>query len=205
MCYLVFDIESTGLPARKGFDEYFPYTDLKKYDRSRIVSIAWCKYSKKGILLESKYFVIKPIDFIINNKSKATEINGITSEMANETGIEFTEILDELSNDLENVSKLIAHNLLFDLTILKSELTRYNGNEIIDKLNNLKLYCTMKKTTNILKLPFAKENCYKSPKLIELYNYYFPNEEFNAHNALEDVKACARCYFMLKKKKDIND
>jgi DNA polymerase III epsilon subunit-like protein len=41
--------------------------------------------------------------------------------------------------------------------------------------------------------------------LIELYHYYFPNQEFKSHDALEDVKACARCYFKLKKNIDIMD
>ena len=203
MYKLVFDIETTGIPARKGFDQYFPYTNLKKFDRSRIVSIAWCVYSKKGVLQTSRYYLVKPVNFKIDDKSKATEINGITSERADKEGILFTEIINNLQLDLENVNKIIAHNILFDSTILKSELVRIGNEELVDKLNSISEYCTMKSSTPILKLPCAKENMYKSPKLMELYNYYFPNQTFNSHDALEDVKACARCYFKLKSNLDI--
>ena len=203
MSKLVFDIETTGIPARKGFDEYFPYTNLKKFNRSRIVSIAWCVYSKKGILQTSRYYLVKPVDFKIDDKSKATEINGITSERADKEGVLFTEIVNNLQLDLETVNKIIAHNILFDITILKSELVRIGEEELVSKLNTITEYCTMKSSASILKLPCAKENMYKSPKLMELYNYYFPNQTFNSHDALEDVKACARCYFKLKSNLDI--
>ena len=93
---------------------------------------------------------------------------------------------------------------MFDLTILKSELYRYHRQDIVDKINNITEYCTMKNSTEILKLPCAREYGYKSPKLIELYRYYFKNQNFDCHDALEDVKACARCYFKLTKKLDIN-
>ena len=203
MTYLVFDIETTGIPARKGFNQYFPYTQLTKYDRSRIVSIAWCVYTKTGVLLKSLYYLVKPVDFKIDDSSIATKINGITLERANADGIEFMDIMKYLRDDLIGVTKLIAHNILFDITILKSELCRCNLLEMVTELEGIREYCTMLKSTNILKLPCASEKFYKSPKLLELYNHYFPDQEFKAHDALEDVKACARCYFMLKGKGDI--
>jgi hypothetical protein len=35
--YLFLDIETTGLPTRKGWDEYYPYTKSSCYDSSRVV------------------------------------------------------------------------------------------------------------------------------------------------------------------------
>ena len=147
----VFDIETSGIPARRGFNQYFPYTQLKKYDRSRIVSIAWCVYSKKGILLNSNYNLVKAVDFVIDDNSVATKINGITSARSVSEGVVFDDIVQKLRLDLEGVTKLIAHNILFDITILKSELCRYGHMDLVEKMESLEQYCTMLNSTNILK------------------------------------------------------
>lgn len=204
MSRLVFDIETTGIPARCGFNKYFSYKQLRKYDRSRIVSIAWCVYSKKGILLKSNYDLVKAVDFVIDDSSVATKINGITSVRSKSEGVLFNEIAEKFRLDMDGVVHLIAHNILFDITILKSELFRYGYIDLVEKLEALPQYCTMLNSTNILKLPCASDKFYKSPKLLELYNYYFPGEEFSAHDALEDVRACARCYYKMRKGLDIN-
>ena len=41
--FLFFDTETTGFPKTKRFQlcQYYPYTDLEKYDSSRIVQITW--------------------------------------------------------------------------------------------------------------------------------------------------------------------
>ena len=175
-----------------------------KYDRSRIISIAWCVYSKGGILLKSNYDLVKAVDFVIDDKSEATRINGITSARSASEGVLFDEIVQKLRLDVEGVRKLIAHNILSDITILKSELCRYGHMDLVGVLESLSQYCTMLNSTNILKLPCASDKFYKSPKLSELYNYYFPGECFSAHDALEDVRACGRCYYKMKKGIDIN-
>jgi DNA polymerase III epsilon subunit-like protein len=38
---------------------------------------------------------------------------------------------------------------------------------------------------------------FKSPKLIELYKFFFNVEFENAHSADADVDACAKCYFKM--------
>ncbi len=50
MKVLVFDTETTGLPSRKGYDKYYPYTELIHYDKSRIISICWHLYEDKKLV-----------------------------------------------------------------------------------------------------------------------------------------------------------
>jgi DNA polymerase III epsilon subunit-like protein len=45
----------------------------------------------------------------------------------------------------------------------------------------------------------------KYPKLIELYNKLFHDTTFNQHDAMEDVRACVRCYFKFEHDIDVND
>lgn len=195
MKVLVFDTETTGLPTRKGYDKYYPYTELQHYDESRIVSIAWNLYDDTE-LLSSKYYIIKPDTFKIDDTSKSCEINGITQAIAEKDGINITDMLVELHTDLYNCDVIVAHNILFDTHILLSELHRYKRDDMIAIFDNKELYCTMNNTKDLLKIPMRFGD-YKSPKLTELYEFLF-NETFdNNHNALADVEACAKCYFKL--------
>ena len=57
----------------------------------------------------------------------------------------------------------------------------------------------MLNTKNLLKIPMKYSSNFKSPKLIELYQYLFKEEFDEQHNALADVNACAKCYFKLLK------
>ena len=120
MKVLVFDTETTGLPSRKGYDNYFPYTETSHYDTSRIVSICWNTYENNS-LVNSQYHIIKPSNFEIDNKSYACKINGITQEVALKDGINILELFEKLHSDLYNCDIIVAHNLLFDKHILLSE------------------------------------------------------------------------------------
>lgn len=195
MYTLIFDTETSGLPKRLGWDRYHPYHQTENYNGCRIVSICWNLY-KDEEKVNSNYHIIKPNDFQIDNKSKACEINGITQEIAIEKGIESNEMFELLKKDLELCETIVAHNFLFDKHILLAELFRNNRHDIIELFINKKTYCTMKFSKNLLKIKM-KYGGYKSPKLIELYKYFF-NEEFeNAHSADADVDACAKCYFKM--------
>jgi DNA polymerase III subunit epsilon len=197
MKVLVFDTETSGLPTRRGYDKYFPYTELRHYDSSRIVSICWKLYENEKII-SSKYFIVKPNDFEIDNTSKACEINGITQEIADKEGVLIDDVLSELHPDLYKAETIVAHNILFDQHVLLSELHRSKRRYLIQLFESKQLYCTMNKSKDLLKIPMRYGD-YKSPKLIELYEFLFKEGFEGAHNAEADVEACAKCYFELIK------
>jgi len=58
----------------------------------------------------------------------------------------------------------------------------------------------MKSSTKYCKLPH-KYGGFKWPNLQELHLKLFKSEFEEAHNAFADVKACAKCFFELKKRR----
>lgn len=197
MKVLVFDTETTGLPKTLGFNKYYSYKESEYYKNSRIVSICWKVY-EDGNLISNHYYLIRPIDFKIDNNSYACKINKITQEDAFSNGIIIEDMYNKLEVDLKIIDKIVAHNLLFDKHILLAEFYNSRRNDLIKLFESKEMFCTMNYSKNILKIPM-KNGLYKPPKLIELYNYLFQSDFEGAHNAEADVDACANCYFQLLK------
>ena len=186
---MIFDVETTGFLKSK------PY----------IVSIAYNVYEleqNKVTLLLEKYSIVKPPTDTYNFPEESVAIHGITTKYARENGITIQEVISDLHKlfDTYSIDTIIAHNISFDVGALSIQLHRYDDHpvQLMDKIYNIKSYCTMKETTNMVNI--KKENSLgrkytKYPKLIELYQYLFPNETFEEHNAKCDVDACAKCYF----------
>ena len=196
MKIFVFDTETSGLPIVKGFNNYYDYNDVNKYDNSRLLSICWYIYEDNN-LIKKYYNFIKHLDFTIDNNSVACKINKITQELVNKKGIKIVDMFTELKNDLDSCNLIVAHNFNFDKHILLSELYRCNLIDIIQMFLNKEHYCTMLNGKNITKIKFKNSNMLKPPKLSELYYHYFNKDFDNAHDAESDVKACADCFFMM--------
>ena len=70
-----------------------------------------------------------------------------------------------------------------------------------DVMNKRISYCTMQASTDFCKIPSHDGRGYKYPKLQELYKKLF-GEAFNdAHNAMSDIEATEKCFWVLKEKK----
>jgi len=186
---LIFDIETTGLPERKGFNNYYEPCETKYYNNSRMIELGYIICSNSGILIKEVDDLIKPDNFSINNSN----IHGITNVMANGFGKDINIVLNDLNNDLKNVNTIIAHNINFDYNILLSECYRYLDSEhsIITDLKSKEQICTMKMGKDFL-------NVYKYPKLVDLHKNLFNRDIKQEHRALSDVKLCAECYYRMK-------
>ncbi len=188
---LFIDLETTGLPAYKAYNQYYPPSQTTYYESSRIVEIAWVLAEVKKdtfTILSSKEFLVFPT-FTINN----SHIHGITTEDCLSRGVSFIEILDVLKKDIQKAQTVVAHNVLFDYNILLSEVYRVDKNffnELIEK----DLEDTMYIGKNFLKIN-------KFPKLINLFNHFFLEEKIQKHRALDDVMMCLRCYVKMKQEK----
>jgi len=177
MSIFIFDTETTGLDV----------------NNSRILSICWNIYRPDGVLLKSKYYIIKPDGFPVG----ATHIHGITDDIAS-NGTPLIEVINDLNNDLNGVVLLVGHSIGFDRTMLLAELMRLGRNDILNKLMSINQYCTMVKGTELCKLPRPNGQGYKWPKLQELHKHFFGYEFVGNHNARDDTDATAKCYFKLK-------
>ena len=181
--YLVFDTETTGLPA----NFQAPITDSANWPR--LVELAWGLYDEHGDLHSAGQMLVRPEGFTI--PAEATQVHGITDERATSEGVSLAQALVELVAATEECQYLVAHNLEYDLAIVGAELHRLGQS---DFGKGLQLACTMRMGTG-LGLPGGRGG--KPPKLHELHEALFEEELNGAHRAEADVAACARCFFEL--------
>ena len=181
--YLVFDTETTGLPA----NFQAPITDSANWPR--LVELAWGLYDEHGDLHSAGQMLVRPEGFAI--PAEATHIHGITHERATNEGVSLAQALVEIVAATEECQCLVAHNLEYDLAIVGAELHRLGQSNFGE---GLQLACTMRMGTG-LELPGGRGS--KPPKLHELHEALFEEELEGAHRAEADVAACARCFFEL--------
>lgn len=173
--YLFFDTETTGVTP----------TD-------RIVQFAAMLYDEKRQPIGQFKTMVKRDGWTIPEGAAA--IHGISDADCDRYGIPVLEVLLVFKNWCSMADILIAHNIPFDLTKVRHEATLAG---VIEKLGMPhKQFCTMKATTDLCKLP-GRYGDYKWPKLVEAYKHLFGEGFDGAHDALADVKACARIYFHL--------
>ena len=170
---LFLDCETTGIPdlAAKWDVDFMQYP--------HVVQMAWIH----GCKVESH--IIRPDGWEIPDES--VEIHGITNEYAKEHGEPFASVVDMFVRDCHEAGLICGHNIHFDTSIIKANILRELGREYYDAsdvetaLYKGKRIDTMRST---MKWVDARNSWGKLK---------FPGETFQAHDALEDTKAVARC------------
>ena len=176
--FLILDTETTGVTPR-----------------DRIVSICWALYDSDGDELTTEHHIIYPDGFTI--PPGAAAIHGITTDIARRRGVTLEDVLIQLRDDIEHhwPKLYVGHNVSFDRPIVLNEYQRVAEEE---NLSTLPIFCTMKSTTNICRLP-SNRGGYKWPKLEELHRHLFGRPHASAHDAKGDVSATAKCFFELRR------
>ena len=185
--YIIFDTETTGLP--KNWNA--PITDTDNWPRC--IQIAWQVHAENGDLLEHKDFLIKPDGFNIPFESE--QIHGISTELANASGVHMQEILEQFNLALKKAKFVVGQNLGFDLNIMGCEFYRYGVETMMFEMPVLDT-CT-EKTAELCQLPGGRGGKFKLPTLTELHQHLFNVPFDEAHNATADVEATTRCFFEL--------
>lgn len=183
--YLFFDTETTGLP--KKWNE--PVTNLDNWPR--LVQLAWVLCDEEGNVVDEKDRIIVPEGFEI--PVEASNIHRITTERAHAEGIELNNALNEFAEVMKKSHYLVAHNMNFDEKIAGAEFLR---KAVVSDVFDIAKLCTMKSSTDYCRIPGAYGN--KWPTLSELHIHLFDEDFDGAHDALVDVRACARSFFELK-------
>jgi DNA polymerase III epsilon subunit-like protein len=185
---LFFDCETTGLPRVR----YFSPEVVD--DWPRLVQLAWARYDHRGIEEESRSFIVRPDGFKIPPDS--TRIHGITQARAVREGRNLAEVLDEfLEAAAAPGTTLVAHNLEYDRNVIAGEIVRTRRPPGFLELEGI---CTMKETTNLCRLSRPGGGFgFKWPTLEELHTYVFGFSYEGAHDAANDIGACARSFFRL--------
>lgn len=184
MKIIVFDTETTGFPTPGQPLEKQPY--LCQF---AAIILEFNPQNKSIIELSRTDILIKPPIAI---PAECTNIHGITDAMvANQKT--FSEHSALILSLFKQADIAVAHNLIFDQQLIEFELQRCD----MDK-NFLpaQTYDSMKETKHLCKLPGRNGN-YKSPRLMELHQFLVGQPFQEAHNAMKDVEALARCVKVL--------
>lgn len=185
--YLFFDTETTGLP--ENFNA--PLTDFANWPR--MVQLAYILCDGKGNEITRENFIIKPEGFTIPLKS--TGIHRITHNYAMQNGVTLAIVLNHFQTIIQMADIVIAHNLEFDEKIVGAEFLRTG---MKNHLQNKRKLCTQLMTTNFCAINTSFG--YKWPSLGELHFKLFNKDIEDAHDALKDVEATAKCFWELKKR-----
>lgn len=181
---LFFDTETTGIPDRSAKWD----TDFADYPH--VVQMAWIH----GCSVENH--IIRPDGWEIPDDTVA--VHGITTEYALKHGEPFAAVVDIFIRDCHDAGLICGHNIHFDTGIVKANILRelgreyYDANDVETALYKGKRIDTMRPTIKWVDARMSNGRL-KLPNLSELYSRCFPGETFPAHNAIEDVKAVARC------------
>lgn len=194
--YAFFDTETTGLPDFNA--------DLTHPKQPHIVQLALLLTDEGGRELMSWKSPIKPEGFVIDETSKAFEVNKIGNDMANKYGVQLRQVLAMFRMFESRAILKVAHNYRFDGFLLKSAHARTGVAPIEPPIEK---FCTMKAITEVMKLDPTPNMIAagfhdkpKSASLAEAYRFVTGGKEIEkAHDALADVKACKEVFFWLVK------
>ena len=181
---MIFDTETNGLDAN-----------------SDILQIGY-------IISNTENVIIKKEKFYISNRvnlPQAFKINGITSEILNEKGIPFYDVISTFISDLNTCNKIIGHNISFDINKINDNIKKYvipiydiQNNLVLNIFNDKEIICTLKMYSKYIKninIERKKNNLTKlSIRLCSMFEYFFNHSFDNAHDALSDVIATFECY-----------
>lgn len=181
----IFDTETTGLYLQKGDKRGCPDPeDLDAYETCRMLSICWFVTQNEKII-EQTYYVIKPDGFVISPESIA--IHGITHDHAIENGIDIKFVLAQMHLAISRCKNMVAHNIQFDVNVVKSEMHRHGFLDGIKEISQKHMICTMAKGKEYMRF-------YKNPKLSELYEFIYKEPLKDAHCAIADTHHCYKCF-----------
>ncbi len=192
--YLIFDVETSDKPPKSDTDP----RDIIKWPR--LVQLGFALFDPKRNLIKEYNQIIKP-----NNKfiiaEGAYNVHKINNVRAEKEGIDIVQAFDAFYDAVEKAEYLVAHNSTFDHGLMNSEHIR---NKIKRKpiKKERTVFCTMKSTISLCKLPFKNSHYkysrhYKYPSLIELHEFLFGYKFEDAHNAIIDVRATTQCFWEL--------
>jgi DNA polymerase III epsilon subunit-like protein len=182
--FLFFDTETTGTPKN------YKASPAELDNWPRVIQLAWALFDEKQRMISAQCDLIKPSGWVMPTEKFWVD-NGFTHDNNAKNGILIRAALQQFLSAMDQAPYLIAHNIDFDTPIVQAEMIRAS----LRTENRPTRICTMKIGTNVCRIP--NRGGFKWPKLIELHTHLF-NEGFEgAHDALADVKACARCFFKM--------
>lgn len=136
---------------------------------------------------------------------EASNVHGITHEMAQRYGIPKALIDDTFAWFMKRADLLVAHNIGYDLEVVKDNLP-----ETQEHVGDVQQFCTMQGSLYIVKSPLSekqlayfashpekKDAPYKVPNLTETFKHFYGKPFEGAHDAMADIRACRDVFLTL--------
>ena len=195
MKLLFIDTETNGLPKNR----YAPYTSTDLWPT--ILQISWQLVDSHTWLVLSEYDAFIKLRETWNKD--AERIHQIPEGIVKNFGKGPDFVFRELKVALNECDIVISHNMMFDKTVIMSEVQRlkeagvpgFNPKDFW-RIGTTEI-CTMNATREFCGIKFPNSNEYKYPKLSELYAKLF-NKQYDIsgaslHNSKHDVSCLVLC------------
>ena len=175
---LIFDTETTGMVQFRKPPEDPSQPDLIQLGMLFIDTVDWLPRARHSMLVQLPEGVrIEPA---------AHQAHGLSEEDCARYGVPSIVACSLFNQLCLQAEIVVAHNLAFDTSIMKTALHRLGQKP--HRLDGRQLVCTKEASTDVLKLP--GQYGYKWPTLAEAYRHYTGLEIDGAHDALVDTEAC---------------
>jgi DNA polymerase III subunit epsilon len=187
---LIFDTETTGL-VNSALPAIHPKQPMAVQVGFKLDAANRVERGVANYLIQTDGWEVHP---------KAAEITGIDNAVADEFGAQLIPAVEFFLDQIDVAEVVVAHNLRFDVTVMRRMVkvwSEWTNEKFFDPFDGKILICTMVATTPIMKLPPKRNGEYKWPKLSEAMKYFFNEDIEGAHDALVDVRACAKLYYHL--------
>lgn len=182
MKYAIIDTETTGL-----FDFAKP-ADAEGQPRLAHLAMIFMDDMEEVGAVE---VFVKPDGWQMS--SETTAINGLTNEFLAEHGKPIADVLAGYAKTIDDGYVIVAFNSQYDTKIMRGELRRAG---IPDRFESTPNICVMRALTDVCRVPKAKGNGYKFPKLSEACKH-FGFEQDSAHRAMGDARDAQRLFLKL--------
>lgn len=201
MKVLVFDTETTGLPAGRNLS----VRDVGKWPH--IIQLSYILYDTEQNKTHSCVDDIIKLHAGVYISEKSIEMHGITRSVSLRKGIDIKDAIDNFNKTLQEADTVIAHNISFDKQMIMVECNRLKTKQYFTTGigYGIKEYCTMKNSVNVCKIEKQSASgkiYHKFPTLSELHEHLFGFTPNNTHDSMSDVLICFRCYYVLVNDKD---
>ncbi|WP_310395404.1 3'-5' exonuclease [Hymenobacter sp.] len=189
--YLLFvDTETSGIPR----DWSEPYSSRANWPH--IAQLAWVVYTRDGRQVKAENYYIQPSDYDMS--PAAGSVHGLTVGFLRENGQPRHAVMRRLHRDLLHYQPLVvAHFLQLDFHMVGVGFHRAG---LTNPLEQLPTFCTMRATGGLVRHPHQR-----ALRLGELHQRLFHEPLRDAHDALADAYATARCFFKMREQGTITD
>ena len=203
MSTLFFDTETTGLNV-KGKPDTHPCQPMPVQLGVKVDSPDLREMNALNMLIQTNTTSLPAWQV----HPKAFETTGINNEIADRYGVHLISAMEVFLDMMDTCEDVVAHNIAYDIIVMRRAMKVYcdeTGQDYRDPFEGKRLICTMKASQDLVKALPKRNGQWKWPKLEEAMKHFFNEGLEGAHDALVDVRGCARVYYHLHKIGAFND